>query len=67
MGDLSRDPSPADLEKMQFLECALLEAMRIHGVFPVIFRKASKDTVLNKSSGDKLKISWIIKQNSYYE
>lgn len=48
MGSSGHEVTLDDLNRMPYLGQALMETMRIHGVFPVILRRATKDIKLCK-------------------
>lgn len=48
MGDTDRDVTLSDVNALTYLGQAIMESMRIHGTFPVILRRATKDTKLCK-------------------
>lgn len=48
MGNTDRDVTLSDINALTYLGQAIMESMRIHGTFPVILRRATKDTKLCK-------------------
>ncbi|XP_054287748.1 cytochrome P450 4C1-like [Macrosteles quadrilineatus] len=50
LGDSDREVTQDDLRRMTYLGQALMETMRIHGVFPCILRKVTKDIKLSEGT-----------------